>query len=82
MNFHPSQVEKEIWVGLKSKKTDAKTDYRIFQNNNIKPVEIKPLKDLPQFLGPGEKAVISLAVREDIKRVFIDEAKARNCCQI
>ena len=75
--FIPSQVEKEIWRGLKSKKEDAKQIIEYFKSNNIKPVEIKQLEDFPQFLGPGEKAVISLAVREDIKRVFIDEAKAR-----
>lgn len=75
--FIPSQVEKEIIRGLKSNKTDAKQIIEYFKSNNIKPVEIKQLKDFPQFLGSGEKAVISLAVREDIKRVFIDEAKAR-----
>jgi predicted nucleic acid-binding protein len=32
---------------------------------------------LPNFLGIGEKAVISLAVKEKIERVLIDEAKAR-----
>jgi len=75
--FIPSQVEKEILRGLKSKKKDATQIIEYLKSNDIKPVNIKPLKDLPQFLGPGEKAVISLAVREDIKRVFIDEAKAR-----
>ena len=75
--FIPSQVEKEILRGLQSKKKDATQIIEYLKSNNIKPVNIKPLKDLPQFLGPGEKAVICLAVREDIKRVFIDEAKAR-----
>ncbi|NUN24230.1 MAG: DUF3368 domain-containing protein [Candidatus Jettenia caeni] len=32
---------------------------------------------MPEFLGDGEKAVISLAVRENIERIFIDESKAR-----
>lgn len=75
--FIPTQVEREILKGLKSKKEDATYIVEYLRNNNIKPIEIKQLKDLPQFLGPGEKAVISLAVRENIKRVFIDEAKAR-----
>lgn len=35
------------------------------------------IKDLPDSLGSGEKAVISLAVKEKIERVLIDEAKAR-----
>ena len=63
--FIPSQVEKEIPRGLKSKKKDATQIIEYLKSNDIKPVNIKPLKDLPQFLGPGEKAVISLAVRED-----------------
>ena len=75
--FIPSQVGKEIMRGLKSKKEDAKLIIEYLKDNNIKPVKIKPLKDLPDFLGPGEEAVISLAIRENIKRVFIDEAKAR-----
>ena len=75
--YIPSQVGAEIVRGLKSKKEDAKQIIEYLKNSNIKPVTIKPLKDLPDFLGPGEKAVISLAIRENIKRVFIDEAKAR-----
>ena len=63
--------------GLEGKKEDAELIIKYLKDNNIKPVKIKPLKDLPDFLGPGERAVISLAIRENIKRVFIDEAKAR-----
>jgi len=33
--------------------------------------------EVPHFLGAGERAVISLAVRKKIKNVLIDEAKAR-----
>lgn len=73
----PSQVEAEIVKGLKKKKLDAKKILEYLESNHIKPVRIAPSKDLPEFLGPGEKAVISLAVRENITRVFIDEAKAR-----
>ncbi|MEW6213830.1 MAG: hypothetical protein AB1478_01290 [Nitrospirota bacterium] len=32
---------------------------------------------MPDFLGIGEKAVISLAVKQKIERVLIDESKAR-----
>ena len=35
------------------------------------------LKDLPSSLGSGERAVISFAVKENIKKVLVDEAKAR-----
>lgn len=75
--YIPFQVEAEIMKGLKSKKEDAKQIVVYLKNKKIKPVKVTPLKDLPDFLGPGEKAVVSLAIRENIKRVFIDEAKAR-----
>ncbi len=47
------------------------------KNHNIQLSKVTFLKDLPAFLGSGEKAVISLAVKEGITKVFIDEAKAR-----
>jgi predicted nucleic acid-binding protein len=75
--YIPFQVEAEILRGLKNKKEDAKQIIKYLKNNDINPVNIKPLRDLPDFLGSGERAVITLAVRENIKRVFIDEARAR-----
>lgn len=73
----PSQVETEILKGLKRKREDAKLIIAYLSQRNIKPVKTILLKDLPNFLGIGEKAVISLAVKEKIERVLIDEAKAR-----
>ncbi|MBI5408770.1 MAG: hypothetical protein HZA14_05330 [Nitrospirae bacterium] len=73
----PSQVEAEIIRGLKNKKEDAKQIIEYLKSRNIEPAKITVLKDLPNFMGPGERAVISLAFRENIERVFIDEAKAR-----
>lgn len=75
--YIPFQVEAEILRGLKNKKEDAKQIIKYLKNNDINPVNIKPVRDLPDFLGSGERAVITLAVRENIKRVFIDEARAR-----
>ncbi|MEW6416880.1 MAG: DUF3368 domain-containing protein [Nitrospirota bacterium] len=75
--YTPVQVEAEILRGLRNKKENAKQIIEYLEGNNIKAVKIKPLKDLPDFLGLGERAVITLATRENIKRVFIDEAKAR-----
>lgn len=73
----PSQVETEILKGLKNKREDANLIIAYISQRNIKPVKTALLKDLPNFLGIGEKAVISLAVKEKIERVLIDEAKAR-----
>ncbi|RJR22795.1 MAG: hypothetical protein C4581_00370 [Nitrospiraceae bacterium] len=73
----PSQVEAEIIRGLKNKKEDAKQIMGYLKSRKIEPDKITILKDLPNFMGHGERAVISLAVRDNIDRVFIDEAKAR-----
>lgn len=73
----PSQVESEILKGLKRKKEDAKRIIEYLEHKNLIPIKTTILKDLPDFLGAGEKAVISLAVREKIEKVFIDEEKAR-----
>lgn len=73
----PSQVETEILKGLRKKRENIAQIIDYLHQKNIKPVKTTLLKDLPHFLGIGEKAVISLAVKEKIERVLIDEAKAR-----
>jgi len=73
----PSQVEAEISKGLTRNKDDARQILKYLRGKGISRHKAALLKDLPAFLGPGERAVISLAVKEDITKVFIDEAKAR-----
>jgi len=73
----PSQVETEIIKGLKHKRENATLIIEYLKSHKIESVRAPLLKDLPQFIGPGEKAVISFAVKENIKGVLIDEAKAR-----
>lgn len=75
--YIPSQVEAEILAGIKKKREDAKPIADYLKNRKIEPVKVIPLRNMPSSLGAGERAVISLAVRERIKHVFIDEAKAR-----
>lgn len=75
--FIPSQVESEIVRGMKHKRENATLIIEYFKKKRIKPMRVPLLTNLPHFLGLGERAVISLAVREKIERVFIDEAKAR-----
>jgi predicted nucleic acid-binding protein len=72
-----SQVESEILKGLKSKREDAKEIIKYFEHKEIVPVKVTIIKDLPDFLGEGEKSVISLAGKKNIKNVLIDEARAR-----
>ena len=64
----PAQVETEILKGAKRKKPDAAkiTDY--LHVRNIRPLKAALLRDLPHSLGTGERAVISLAVKENIKK--------------
>jgi predicted nucleic acid-binding protein len=75
--FIPFAVESEISKGLKNKKADARQIQEYLRGRGITSRRAALLKDLPHYLGAGEKAVISLAVKEKIKRVLIDEAKAR-----
>ena len=75
--FVPSQVEAEILIGIKKKYEDVKLITEYLEQRKIKPIKSYVLKDLPDFLGDGEKSVISLAVKEKIERVLIDESKAR-----
>ena len=73
----PVQVEAEILKGAKRKKQDAAKIADYLHAGNIMPDKVSLLKDLPHSLGSGERAVISLAVKEKINKVLIDEAKAR-----
>jgi predicted nucleic acid-binding protein len=73
----PSQVEAEILKGIKRNRKDARLITEYLKQRNILLVKTSLLKDLPEFLGVGEKAVISLAVKEKIEKVLIDESKAR-----
>ena len=73
----PAQVEAEIIKGAKRKKQDAAKIADYLHAGNIMPDKVSLLRNLPHSLGSGERAVISLAVRERINKVLIDEAKAR-----
>ncbi|MBI4654198.1 MAG: hypothetical protein HY752_04305 [Nitrospirae bacterium] len=73
----PAQVDNEILRGIKRKIEDARLIKEYLRQRNIVPLKTSLLTDLPNFLGAGEKAVISLAVKEKIERVLIDESKAR-----
>lgn len=78
----PSQVDSEILKGISRKKEDAKLIVEYLKNRKVEPIKTTIIKSLPNSLGSGEKAVISLAVKEKIKRVLIDEAKARTIARL
>ena len=73
----PSQVESEILKGVLRKKADATLIVKYLKGRKIVSVKTNIIKALPDFLGSGEKAVISPAVKRKTEKVFIDEAKAR-----
>jgi predicted nucleic acid-binding protein len=73
----PAQVEAEILQGAKHKKQDASKIIDYLRARRVKPEKVVLLRDLPHSLGQGERSVISLALRERVRKVFIDEAKAR-----
>ena len=78
----PCQVESEIRKGFKRKKEDAKLLINYLKQHRYISTKVAILKDMPDFLGDGEKAVISLAIRDKIEKVFIDEAKARTVAKL
>lgn len=75
--YVPIQVKAEIQKGFANKKENTGQIIEFIGSNNIEAARVALLKNLPDSLGSGEKAVISLALKMGIKRVLIDEAKAR-----
>ncbi len=73
----PQQVFDEILLW----KNKGKDYYVILENwikrNNINVENVVMLENLPESLGDGEKAAISLALKKKINVVLMDERKAR-----
>lgn len=75
--YVPMQVKSEIQKGFANKKENTGQIIEFIESNDIEAARVALLKNLPDSLGSGEKAVISLALKMGIKRVLIDESKAR-----
>lgn len=75
--FIPAQVESEILNGIEKGIENANIIIAYLKKRKIKSIKIPLLRNLPDSLGTGEKAVISLAIEKKIERVFMDESKAR-----
>ena len=71
--FVPEQVIEELFIKDNPENLLIKKE---IQNNFIKEVKIKNIKDLP--LDVGEKAAISLCLEKNIKTFLSDDKKARN----
>jgi predicted nucleic acid-binding protein len=56
--YVPAQVEAKILKGIRRKREDAKLIIDYLKQRNIKPVKTSLSRDLPNFLGIGEKSVI------------------------
>jgi len=73
----PKQVYSEIRKGGQNKKADASVILQFIKKYNIDILDVRIKRELPESLGKGEKAVISLALKEGIEDVFLDERRAR-----
>lgn len=74
----PKQVYEEINKGAETGKEDAQKIKTLVEKSIIKVEEVGINKELEQQnLGKGEKAAISLAIKNKIGGVLLDERKAR-----
>ncbi|MBU0757062.1 MAG: DUF3368 domain-containing protein [Nanoarchaeota archaeon] len=73
--FVPVEVAEEF-----GRKEDSRyfTIKKFLKKKNVNVIKIDLLSDLPESLGKGEKAAISLAKNKNILHILIDERKARN----
>ncbi|MBI4714969.1 MAG: hypothetical protein HY760_03360, partial [Nitrospirae bacterium] len=77
----PHQVFQEILEGQERGKEEAEGLVRVLEGSGVHLVECRIKADLPATLGEGERAVIGYAVEQDIRDVWLDEAKARRAAR-
>lgn len=75
--YVPRQVEDEVLKGSDKHRKDALQISKFLKSSNVIVVETTLISALPDYLGKGERAVISCAVGLAIEAVLIDEGKAR-----
>lgn len=78
----PDQVYAEIKLGKEKQKLDYILVDRSIEKGKIKMKKIEGLEAFPFNIGKGEKEVISLALKEKIKTVLLDDKKARLCAKL
>ena len=76
----PPQVVMEIRAG--KDKTDVTVILCFLKSENVSIEKTEVIKTLPENLGMGERAAISLAVRRKITHILLDERKARKVARL
>lgn len=71
----PEEVYREVQKG--EGREDFFSIEKFIREGKIKIEKVEIIKDLPESLHEGERAVISLAMREKAEIVLLDERKAR-----
>lgn len=71
----PEEVYREVQKG--EKREEFVSIKKFIKEGKIKVEKVEIIKDLPESLHDGERAVISLALRKKVKIVLLDERKAR-----
>ena len=79
--FVPSQVVAEITKGRDKDEVTRILDF-LEMGKNVRIEEVPVLESLPETLGIGERGAISLAVRERIIHILLDERKARRVARV
>ena len=80
--YIPQQVIDEIRRGKETGHPDYAIIHELIAGLKVHVIDSPVLPHLPENLGVGESAAISLAVRRDIKTIIIDEARARKVARI
>lgn len=80
--YVPQQVMVEIEEGKHKGQGDYQIITGLLEHPHFHVIETALLTHLPQNLGEGEAAAISLAVQEKIKLILIDEAQARKVARL
>ncbi len=78
----PHQIYAEIKLGKEKQKLDYILVDRLIEKGKIKIKKVKELDTFPFNIGKGEKEAISLALKEKIKTILLDDKKARLCAKL
>lgn len=78
----PDQVYAEIKLGKEKQKLDYVLVDKLIEKDKIKVMKVEKLETFPFNIAKGENEVISLALKEKIKTVLLDDKKARLCAKL
>ena len=75
--YIPIQVVREVAKGKEKNREGVLLLEEFFRRENVTKKKVEIFPTLPNNLGEGEQAVISLAAKEGIPLILVDERKAR-----